>query len=135
MDFLTKFFFAPSCLNSVKYPFFRVLLLQEGRSSFVSQAAIENPQITPRGPPSLIGYRQKARGVANNAWNCAKGPGDATSHYVDISNFRIKRKIITRFTAHIFFVNSGEISMSLRNKNQQSLGIFSHSGSEKTALL
>ena len=95
----------------------------------MSQAAIENPQLTARGPPSLKSYRQKAKGDANKAWNCAKGPGDATSHYVDISNFRIKRKLNTRFIAHIFFVNSGEISMSLRNNNQQSLGIFSHLGS------
>ena len=75
------------------------------------------------------------KGNVNKAWDCAKGPGDATSHFVTKSDFRITRKLITRFTAHIFFVNSGEVSMSLRNNNQQSLGIFSHLGSEKTGLL
>ena len=75
------------------------------------------------------------KGNVNKAWDCAKGPGDATSHFVTKSDFRITQKLIKRFTAHIFFVNSGEVSMSLRNNNQQSLGIFSHLGSEKTGLL
>ena len=132
---LEVFFWAPSCLNSVWYTFFRVLLLRGRRLAFVYEAAIENTQISARGAPNWISQRQKAKGDVNKPWNCAKGPGDATSHYVDKSNFRIKQKLIIRFTAHIFFVNSGEVSMSLRNNNQQSLGTFSRLGSEKTALL
>ena len=82
-----------------------------------------------------MSFGKKTKGSVNKAQDCAKGPGDAMSHYVDKSNFRITRILITRFTVHIFLVKSGEVSMSLRNHNQQSLGIFSHLGSEKTALL
>ena len=106
-----------------------------GRSSFVRQTAIENPQITAGGLANLMSSRQMTKGCVNKARECTKGPGDAMSHFMAKSNFRIKRKLITRLTAHIFFLNSGEVSMSLRNNNQQSLGIFSHLGSEKTALL
>ena len=135
LTFLEKKIWTQSCLNSVRYAFFRVLPVRGCRPSFVRQTAIQIPQIPWRGPATLMSYRQMTKGNVNKAWDCAKGPGDAMSHFVTKSDFRITRKLITRFTAHIFFVNSGEVSMSLRNNNQQSLGIFSHLGSEKTGLL
>ena len=109
--------------------------VRDGRASFVPQTAIENPQISCRGLAISMSKREKTKDNVNKAWVCAKGPGDATSHLMAKSNFRITGKLIARWTAHIFFQNSGEVSMSLRNNKQQCLGIFSHLGSEKTALL
>ena len=113
----------------------RVLPICCGRSSFVRQTAIENPQISYGGLANLMSFRQMTKGNVNKARDCTKGPGDAMSHFMAKSNFRIKQKLIIHLTAHISFLNSGEVSMSPRNNNQQSLGIFSHLGSGKTALL
>ena len=75
---------------------FRVLPVRHGCSSFVHQTAIENPQISARGPPNWISQRQKAKGDVNKDWVRAKGPGDATSHLMAQSDFRITGKLITR---------------------------------------
>ena len=96
---------------------------------------LKNHQITSGGLASLMSFGKKTKGSVNKARDSAKRPGDAMSHFMAKSNFRNTQKLITRYTAHIFILNSGEVSMSLRNNNQQSLGIFSHLGSEKTGLL
>ena len=89
-------------LISVRYAFFRVLPIRHCRSPFVPQTAIENPQLTSRGLAFLMSFSQKTKGDVNEAWDCAKEPGDATSHFMAKSNFRITRKLIPRSTAHIF---------------------------------
>ena len=49
-----------------------------------------------------MSFKQMTKGNVYKAWDCTKGPGDAMSHFMAKSNFRIKQKLITCLTAHIF---------------------------------
>ena len=119
----------------VRYAFFRILLIHGHRLSFVAQTAVEIAQVSYKGPTTLMSYTQKTNSNVNKAWDGAKGPDDASSHNVDKSNSRTTQKLITSLTAQNFFLNLGEVPKSLRIKNRQSLRIFSHLESVKTALL
>ena len=117
----------------MRYAFFRILQIHGHRLSFVAQTAVD--QVSYKGPTTLMSYTQKTNSNVNKAWDGAKGPDDASSHNVDKSNSVTTQKLITCLTAQNFFLNLGEVPKSLRIKNRQSLRIFSHLESVKTALL